>query len=165
MPIGKKRTQPKQSKKPKQPKETLLELQKRFNTLGLYRPKRYIWRCKARLQKYMEDYMRGGSPRIWDNPPMPVFFPYPIFPLLGSPRITEDMSAEGSATEMLQWSQSLQGGPTVVSSPMSGWDSPSLQGGPDAVSSPIFGWNSPKACQWVLPKYIEEWQKGSFLAY
>ncbi len=157
MPFGKKRTQPKQpkqSKKPKQPIQTLLDLQTRFNTLGLYRPERYIWRCKARLQKYMEDCMCGDSPRIWDKPPTPVFFTYmgdqpsalptyPPFPLLGSPIITKDMSAVGSATEMVKWSQSLQGGQAAVSSPIAGWNSPSMQGGQAAVSSPIAGWNSP----------------------
>ena len=163
MPIGKKRTQSKQAK---QPTQTLLNLQTRFNTLGLYRPKIYIWRCKARLQKYMEEYMRGGSPRIWDKPRTPVFFPYmndqpsafptyPPFPLLGSP--------------MSGWnSSSLQGGQAAVSSPIAGWNSPSMQGGQAAVSSPMpradshmtsqlpVDWvSSPTSPGWKVPRYAK----------
>ena len=110
--------------------------------------------------------MRGGSPRIWDKPRTPVFFPYmdeqlsafptyTPFPLLGSP--------------MSGWnSSSLQGGKAVVSSPMAGCDSPSLQGGQAAVSSPISGWDSPMAAQrpvdwassptspvWKVPRYAK----------
>lgn len=112
---------------------------------------------------------------IWDKPPpTPVFgthtlvdkssafLTFPPFPFSGSPRITEDMSAEGIATGMEQLSQSLQGGPAVVSSPMPGWDSPNMQGGQAAVSSPMPGWNYPMACQWALPRHEEEWQNGSF---
>ena len=157
MPIGKK------------PKQTLLDVQAHFKTLCLQRPKRAIWRCKARLLKYMEDCMSALSPRIFFGKNSPLW-DIPFTPMLGQDTptsgsaaiptfsslchleatvpssdqmITEDLSAEGIATGMWQWSQNQQGGPAAVSSPIAGCDFPSLQGGQAAVGSPMSGWDSP----------------------
>jgi hypothetical protein len=149
MPIGKKPTQ------------TLLEMQAQFKTLCFQRPKRAIWRCKARLLKYMEDCMSALSPRIffgenspfWERPFTPTDVSESIHTFASlchseetnppsDQMITEDQSAEGITSGIGQESQNLQGGQAAVSSPMAGWDSSSLQGGQAAVSSPMAGWNS-----------------------
>ena len=167
MPIGKKRIQPKQ---------TLLDVQAHFKTLCLQRPKRAIWRCKARLLKYMEDCMSALSPRIFFGGNSPLW-DIPFAPMLGQDTptsgsaaiptlaslchleatvpssdqmITEDLSAEGIASGMEQESQNLQGEQAVVGSTMPGCDPSSLQGGQAAVSSSMPGWDSPMAVQWPV---------------
>lgn len=150
----------------KKPKQTLLDVQAHFNTLGLNPPNWKIWRCKARLLVYINECMSAFSPRIffgtnsplWDGPFTPLVSQHAptcmsaailtFASLCQSEKQSESVFfAYGSPRMTGLKSPSLQGGKAVVSSPMADCDSPSLQGGQAAISSPISGWDSPMAAQ------------------